>query len=307
MQVVAELTGSRTQRYDAFRRFAWGVVAYNVLVVLWGTYVRASGSGAGCGSHWPLCNGVVVPRVKSIETIIEFTHRVTSGLAVAASVALGVWAFRIFPRGHRVRWTSVLAVVFLMMEALLGAGLVLFRFVAHDASAGRAWYLSAHLVNTQLLLGMLAATAWLAAPSSEDRAPPRAWMPLAVSLGAAVTGALAALGDTLYPSSSIAAGVAQEFSAAAPVLLKLRLLHPIVAVAVAVYLMTCALKAGSNRFAQPVLILVLVQIACGILNWILLAPIWMQIVHLLIADLLWIALVLFYLDRLKKQTAQGYK
>src|SRR6476646_7294144 len=160
MQLVADVTGSRAQRYDAFRRFAWGVLAYNVLVVLWGAYVRASGSGAGCGSHWPLCNGVVVPPVKSIETIIEFTHRVTSGLAVASSVALSVWAFRIFPRGHRVRKTSVLAVVFLMMEALLGAGLVLFRFVAHDASAGRAWYLSAHLVNTQLLLGMLAATAW---------------------------------------------------------------------------------------------------------------------------------------------------
>jgi heme A synthase len=278
-----------------FRRFAWGVLAYNVLVVLWGAYVRASGSGAGCGSHWPLCNGVVVPPGKSVETIIEFTHRVTSGLAVLSSVALAVWSFFVFPRSHPGRKTGVLAVVFLLTEALLGAGLVLFRYVARDASAGRAWYLSAHLVNTQLLLGMLAATAWFAGPDQEERGRARGWVALPLALAAAITGALAALGDTLYPASSIAAGVAREFSDAAPMLLRLRLLHPVVAVATAVYLLMYALRAGPGRYARAVVVLVFAQVGCGIFNWILLAPIWMQIVHLLIADLLWIALVLLYL------------
>jgi heme A synthase len=281
----------------AFRRFAWGVLAYNVLVVLWGAYVRASGSGAGCGSHWPLCNGVVMPPAPKLETIIEFTHRLTSGLAVTAALVLCGWSFRVFPRGHGGRKTAVLAVIFLFMEAMLGAGLVLFRFVAHDASAGRAWYLSAHLVNTQLLLGMLAATAWFAAPGRKPHPVPRAWISLAVSLAAGITGALAALGDTLYPADSIAAGMAREFSAAAPLLLRLRLLHPLVALAAGLFLIWWALRARPNPWASAVLVLVATQIALGILNWILLAPIWMQIVHLLIADLLWIALVLLYLDR----------
>src|SRR5581483_474015 len=225
----------------AFRRFAWCVLAYNVLVVLWGGYVRASGSGAGCGSHWPLCNGVVVPPAENIKTVIEFTHRVTSGLAVASAVVLCWWGFRVFPRGHRARKTGVLAVIFLLMEALLGAGLVLFRYVAQDASAGRAWYLSAHLVNTQLLLGMLAATAWFADPVKKMLPEPRSWIVLPVALAAAITGALAALGDTLYPASSIAAGVAREFSESAPMLLRLRLLHPVVAIAAAAFLAWWAL------------------------------------------------------------------
>jgi heme a synthase len=296
MPVAAEVKGEGV-RHGGFRRFAWGVLAYNVLVVLWGAYVRASGSGAGCGSHWPLCNGEVVPLAPKIETVIEFVHRVTSGLAVISAAALWLWSFRVFSRGHRGRKTAALSIVFLMMEALLGAGLVLFRYVAKDASAGRALYLSAHLINTQLLLGMLAATAWLAGQGGEGRRSGHArWVILAASLAAGITGALAALGDTLYPASSMAAGMAREFSNTAPVLLRLRLLHPLVALAVALFLAISALKAGARRTARAVLMLVFVQVGAGILNWILLAPVWMQIVHLLIADLLWIALVLFYLE-----------
>jgi heme A synthase len=271
-------------RQDSFRRFAWGVLAYNVLVVLWGAYVRASGSGAGCGSHWPLCNGVAVPHAPRIETIIEFTHRLSSGLSLALVAGLWWWSRRTFPRAHLARRAAAWSVVFLVVEALLGAGLVLFRFVAHDASAGRAFYLSAHLVNTQLLLGVLAVTAWGGNTVDHKK---RSLAPLLVSLVAAVTGAVAALGDTLYPAASLASGVAREFAANAPVLLRLRLIHPIVAMAAGLYLM---------RGGRVVMALVLVQFAAGLLNWILLAPIWMQLVHLLIADLLWIALVLRYLQ-----------
>src|SRR5580698_1169271 len=169
----------RSQRSAAapYRRFsqaAWAVLAYNMLVVLWGALVRATGSGAGCGDRWPLCNGVVVPRAPRIETIIEFTHRATSGLALLGVAGLCVWAFRLFPRGHRARLFAALSVVFLFVEDLLGAGLVLFQYVEHNASAGRTAYLAAHLVNTQILLAMLAATAWFgAAPVSRQwhRAP----------------------------------------------------------------------------------------------------------------------------------------
>jgi heme a synthase len=292
MPVMAE-TRAAQSRQHACSRFAWGVLGYNVLVVLWGAYVRASGSGAGCGSHWPLCNGEVVPVARKIETIIEFTHRAMSGVALAAVAALVWWSWRAFSRGHRVRRAAALSLAFLFLEALLGAGLVLFRFVAKDASAGRALYLSAHLINTQLLLGMLTATAWLASRSGHAKRPaPQMLAALGIALAAGISGAVAALGDTLYPASSLAGGFASELSGSAPVLLRLRVIHPAIALAAAIYLIAAA---GLRRGGRAVLVLVFVQLAAGIVNWVLLAPIWMQIVHLLIADLLWIALVIRYL------------
>src|SRR5579864_5069358 len=86
-----------------FTRYAWGVLGWNLLVILWGAYVRATGSGAGCGAHWPLCNGEVVPRSPPVEMLVELSHRVTSGLALVLSIGLFVWALRGYPRGHRVR------------------------------------------------------------------------------------------------------------------------------------------------------------------------------------------------------------
>src|SRR5512139_2354559 len=119
--------------YTRFAKYAWGDLAYNVLVVLWGAYVRATGSGAGCGSHWPLCNGVVVPRAPQVETMIEFSHRLTSGLSLVLIAVLVVWGFRVYNRGHRVRKALVASGVLIITEALIGAGLVLFGWVAKDA------------------------------------------------------------------------------------------------------------------------------------------------------------------------------
>src|ERR671912_761132 len=92
-------------------RFAWGVLSYNVAVIAWGAYVRATGSGAGCGEHWPLCNGTVIPRAPEIATIVEFSHRLTSGLALLAVVGLVAWTFRTRPRGDQSRTGAVLSLV----------------------------------------------------------------------------------------------------------------------------------------------------------------------------------------------------
>jgi heme a synthase len=280
-----------------FSRFAWGVLAYNVLVVLWGAYVRASGSGAGCGSHWPLCNGAVVPRAASIETLIEYTHRLMSGLALAGVGALCVWSLRLYPRGDRVRRLAGLSAVFLVLEALLGAGLVLFEYVAHNVSVGRAIYLSAHLANTQLLLGMLTATAWLADRPAEKRGvlPKPLRAALGVALFVSITGAIAALGDTLYPAASVAAGLRQEFSTAAHLLVRLRVLHPAIAVMGCAYLLYAALRVRPGGPRAAIVWLAVIQLCAGAVNVALLAPVWMQLVHLLLADLLWIALVVLSL------------
>src|SRR4051812_4591395 len=134
-----------------FSKAAWLVLLYNLAVIAWGAFVRASGSGAGCGKHWPMCNGVVVPRAPSVATLIELTHRVMSGLALLLVVGLAVWAFRAYPRGHVVRKATVGVVALMLSEALVGAGLVLIGLVAHDASLKRAIALPVHLVNTFFL------------------------------------------------------------------------------------------------------------------------------------------------------------
>src|SRR5436305_12800991 len=126
---------------DRFTRFARFVLAANVAVVLWGTVVRATGSGAGCGSHWPLCNGEMVPRAPRLATVIELSHRLTSGLALLLVVALAVAAFRGRPAGHPARKAAAAAVFFMLSEAAVGAGLVLFRLVADNQSMARAVFM----------------------------------------------------------------------------------------------------------------------------------------------------------------------
>jgi heme A synthase len=285
-----------------FRRFAWSALAWNILVVLWGAWVRASGSGAGCGSRWPLCNGEVVPRAPQTATIIEFVHRVTSGAAVLMLAALCVWALLRFPRRHPVRRLAALSVLFIVVEALLGAGLVLLRYVAHNESAGRAIYLSAHLLNTQLLLASIAMTAFFAAPVTP--ALKRPWSPVLVStlpvaLAVSVTGAVAALGDTLYPPASLLGAMQQDFSATAHLLLRLRLMHPAAAITGGSWIVLVAFLWMRDERARAAALasgaLAILQLCAGALNVVLLAPVWMQILHLLLADLLWIALILLFL------------
>ena len=289
-----------------FARAAWGVLAYNVLVVLWGALVRATGSGAGCGGHWPLCNGDVVPNLQTTATIIEYTHRLMSGLAIVAVCGMWLWSRGVFPRGHRARWWAGLAAVLLVIEALLGAGLVLFDYVAHNASVGRGFYLAAHLANTELLLAALTMTAWI---PTRGQALARAAVPgvvqaaLPLTVALSMTGAVAALGDTLFPAPTFAAGLAQEFAPATHFLLRLRIAHPSLAVLLGFFLLYAASSAvrarpseAVKRMAAAVAGLALAQLAAGALNVALAAPLWMQIVHLLLANLLWIALVLLAAD-----------
>ena len=292
---------------SAFRRYAYALLGYNVLVVLWGALVRATGSGAGCGDHWPLCNGTVAQRAPAIETIIEYTHRLMSGASLVAVAVLVVWAFRVFPKNHAVRRMAACAAGFLLLEALLGAGLVLFNYVAKNVSLGRVVYLAAHLTNTQLLLAALAATAWMSRGLAPDA--PRTRVPgllpaaLAVALAVCVSGAIAALGDTLFPAVSLAAGLRQDLNSTSNLLLRLRLAHPILAIVAAGFLAYAAwrvLRAHppvvASRLALAVLMLTVTQLLAGAVNVALLAPIAMQIAHLLLADALWIALVFLALE-----------
>jgi heme A synthase len=289
-----------------FAKYAWGVLACNLAVVLWGAYVRASGSGAGCGNHWPLCQGEVLPRDPATATLIELAHRVSSGTVLLLVIGLLFWSRRVVPRGSAVRLGAALSLVFMFGEALLGAGLVLFKLVAHDASLRRAFYLGAHLLNTFLLLGSLALTAWWASGAAPPRVGERratAWLLAIGLLGTMVvgmSGAITALGDTLFPAASVAEGLRQDTSPTAHILLRLRVLHPAAAVAVGLFLIGTATaiavrtnEALPGRLARALALLVLAQWLAGIVNIALLAPIWLQLSHLFLADAVWITLVLF--------------
>jgi heme A synthase len=292
---------------DRLTRFSWSVLAYNVAVILWGAVVRATGSGAGCGSHWPLCNGVVVPRAPRIETIIELSHRLTSGLALVLVLALAVAVFRRRPKGDPARRAAAASVLLMLSEAAVGAALVLFRLVADNPSMARAMFMATHLVNTFFLLAALTLTAWFAGGGAPLRWRGHGWRSGALALGvlalllAGVSGAVAALGDTLWPARSLSEALQQDLSPTAHLLIRLRLLHPAIAAAAGLFALFLTVQApahatnpaNTTRWGRWTAACVLLQWIVGLLNVALLAPVWMQVVHLLVADLLWIAFVLF--------------
>lgn len=300
-----ELGGTKGRRL--FAVFAWAVLSYNIPVILWGAYVRVSFSGDGCGAHWPFCAGQVIPQHMATPMLIEFTHRMMTSVDSIAAILLCVWAFRAFPKGHAVRSYALWSLVFLFVEALLGAGLVLLRYVAHDQSAGRAVYLSAHLTNTMLLLAALTMTAWLAGTNIGrvrwENVSRVFAISLLVTIAVSVTGAIAALGDTLFPAASLAEGMQQDLSGASSLLLRLRVFHPVLAILGAAYLLWAASnvlkqadRPAARRAGMQVVALIVLQILAGAVNLSLMAPMPMQLFHLFMADALWVAVVVMVME-----------
>lgn len=299
-----------------FATYAWGVLVYNVGVILWGAYVRATGSGAGCGSHWPLCDGQVVPRSPRVETLIEFSHRASSGLALLLVAGLFLWAFRAYSKGHAVRQGAALSLFFVITEALVGAGLVLFELVADNTSLMRAFSTGVHLVNTFLLLGALTLTAWWASGGAPVRLKGHGRRTWALAFGflavllLGMSGAITALGDTLFPPESLTEGLRQDLDPAGNFMVRLRVVHPVIAIATGLYLFIIAGLPDvtgdhhdSKRFARLLMTLFVVQLVAGVVNVLLLAPVWMQQIHLLLADLTWVVLVLLAASALADREA----
>jgi heme A synthase len=293
-------------KLSGFVKYAWFVLAYNIVVILWGVFLRASKSGDGCGQHWLTCHGEVIPSAPELKTIIEFSHRVTSGIAFLVVLALVIWAFRRFEKGSAIRKTALVSFIFIITEALVGAGLVLTGNTAETLTAARPFWMIGHLTNTFILLAFLSLTAWLASGGKaiNFRTEPKVLLLLILALLGiflvGVSGSVAALSNMLFPSESLAEGLAKDFSATSHLLLRLRISHPILSILTSVYLVFLAgwLKAKANsangvaRWSNFLSILVVLQIAAGALTLLTGAPIVMQLVHLLLADLVWIAFVL---------------
>jgi heme A synthase len=280
-----------------FRIYAWIVLAFNVAVILWGAVVRATGSGAGCGDHWPLCNGTPIAPSEQIAKIIELMHRLTSGLAVFLAVGLVVVAFRLFPKKHLARRAAAAALFFEFMEAILGAALVLLGHVAKDPSIARGYYLGSHLINTLMLLSALTLAAWASDQQHLRWIKSAGWKTALGCVAAGllllgVSGVIAALGDTLFHSSSLTQGLQRDLAPSAHPFVRLRVWHPVIAVIVAVGLCLLCFAARSKPIAWILAGLTVTQIAAGLINLALLAPVPLQIFHLFLADAVWICFTL---------------
>ena len=281
-----------------------------MFVIVWGAFVRATGSGAGCGSHWPLCNGEIIPVDPSLERIIEFTHRTTSGVLLISVVLMYMIARKHFKTFRKdILATTGLGSVFLFIEALIGAVLVLFSLVEYNDSVARAIMMGIHLINTFLLIGCLAHLCYQVFGAKPKVIADIRWdtWPTLFGLGLILmgaTGSMVALGDTLFPASSLAEGLAQDLNPNSHWLIKLRVMHPALAVFIVISGIAGLAKAGySGRagfWGMLLSFLLLTQFCVGLANWLLLAPTWIQLVHLWIAEVIfgvyvvWLASRSFY-------------
>jgi cytochrome c oxidase assembly protein subunit 15/protoheme IX farnesyltransferase len=282
-----------------FTFYAWGVVVFTLVVILWGDVVQATGSGDGCGAHWPTCNGEVLPMFRGLETFIEFFHRITSGLSLLMTIGLLVWSRRAFPKGHLARLGAGLAMLFMITESLVGAGLVLFRLVGEDASAARAIVAPIHLINTLFLIGSLTLTAWWSGhPEHRPVWKGQGLVGWALGLGfvgilvVAASGALTSLGDALFPVHSTTEAVGRALTPGEHFLVQLRIYHPFIAVLVSVYVVLVANLIALLRpsrytkpFARMAGVLFILQLGAGYLNVLQAAPLYTQLPHLLLSDL----------------------
>jgi len=296
-----------------FSAVARTVTVATIGVVLMGAIVRITGSGAGCGQHWPTCNGEVAHLPKSVETWIELTHRATSGLDFVGVLLLVVLAVLLRP-ARPARVASYAALGLMIAEIAIGARLVLLNLVGSNISFDRVVVMPAHLVTTSLLIGTLSATSYFSSERRLERDPQLSdaaagslrsalyWVVLAGAflLLVSMTGAITALGDTAYPVQGQGAleHLQNDQAVGANLLGKLRVVHPLLAL-LGVALIWIA--AGRARDASSVLAVQRLGAALylggglalviGVSNIWLGAPGYLQVVHLLMACLLWLSVV----------------
>jgi cytochrome c oxidase assembly protein subunit 15 len=279
------------------RAWAWATLAFFVIVVLEGAVVRATSSGAGCGDRWPLCNGEVLPHFHRVATIIEFLHRSLTGICTAMFAGLIVWTFYATPKRHPARLASIVAGVLLLIEGALGAVLVLGHYVERNTSDSRVLIQSVHFTNTMLLLASATVVAVLLGRGIRIVGAASLRLPMMLTLLATIvtgaTGSVAALADTLFPSVSLRAAIAADFAANSPLLVRMRWMHPaasLLAVCGSLWMAALLRRAGALKGANLLLLNLGMQIVIGIADVLTLAPTWIQVLHLLGADLFWITL-----------------
>lgn len=291
-------------------------ILYAVLIILWGAFVRISGSGDGCGKHWPLCQGVLLPQgdvAYQLQTWIEFIHRAKSGLFGLLVFALWLVSYRLFPKGHLARKAAFATLIFTVIEALLGALLVIKGYVDTDQSLGRVLSQGFHLANTLLLLGSLAALwAWskYLRPRFDFSYKTLIILGLCGFFLIGVSGSIASLSNTLFPSQSLTEAISKDLAESSHIILRFRIFHPLMAVLFSSLLLYLIISLRNRSNQRPFLSMALPWIIIGALGFgaatlLMLSPIWMKLTHLLIADVLWVGIVIFVCDSLTQEKTEG--
>lgn len=306
------------RKLSNFAKFALFTLAYNLVVIIWGVFLRASKSGDGCGQHWLTCQGEVIPSAPEFKTVIEFSHRVTSGLAFFVVLGLLIWAVKIYSKGRTARTAATGSFVFIVVEALLGAGLVLTGNTAEAWTPMRPLWAAGHLISTFVLLAFLTLTAWSAASGREFRPIfERRVLILTIAAAAGIfiigmSGSIAALSNMLFPSRSIIESLTKDFAETSHYILRIRLIHPILAVILGVFVMFFAGWIGSRSqgtaaeyWSKALSALIMVQLAFGAVTLLSLGPIVMQLGHLLLADMIWISFVLMMANYQAQNSTPG--
>lgn len=277
----------KTLNTQKFARIIASLWAYTLLVILWGAWVRISHSGDGCGDHWPLCDGQLIPDFAQKKTWIEYAHRLMSG-SYGLIVLYIFYKVRTSVVSPMTRKLTTLLLLFMISEALLGAVLVKGQLVTTDDSVTRLFVMSFHQLNSFLLTGVTFFL-FLSMKAEPQIISLKSYKPFLFFILLAVSGAMASLSTTLFPSISLFAGVLQDFSAHSHLFVRLRILHPLLALIIA---SSFVLWLFRNNYMRPALEF-FVAIFIGVMTILTLSPVYLKLAHLLIAHLLWARL--FYL------------
>lgn len=261
---------------------------YTLIVILWGAWVRISHSGDGCGNHWPLCGGEFIPTEGLHKTWIEYTHRLMSG-------SYGLIVIYLFFKIKKIKlfsaWSKNLSTALLILmitEALLGAILVKGQLVTVNDSLTRLLVMSFHQLNSFILTGVtyLLYQSLKNDPSNNVQnlyfLKKHKWT-LLFFLALPITGAIAALSSTLFPTISVLQGIMDDFSQNSHLFIRLRILHPVLAICIASGFVIWCYSQNRQRLAFEFLGAILI----GAITLITLSPVYLKLAHLFIAHWLW--------------------
>lgn len=296
-----DYSGETIPANSGFATFAWIVLIYNLLVVGFGVFLRAAGLGDGCGENWPLCTGEKNPVKGSFATLIESTHRISTTLVGLFAIIMVVWAFRYFAKGHPAKKMAVGFLVMTLFEGLVGRHLVVKGLVTDKDTVERAMWMMAHVVSIFLLLGFNVGAALSTSGIRPIQFRNQGVVGWLLGLGffgtflLGVSGAISAFGHQVRPDVE---GLSERLQTGAFWASKLAIAHPIGSASIGLFMF---LMCGLIQHLRPdpfvknacrtVIGLLALQMGVGLLNIFMSAPIFMQMIHLVLADLNWISLV----------------
>ena len=275
----------------------------SIASILAGAFVRATGSGDGCGATWPTCKGKIIPALSDTSELIEFSHRSVSGVLLVVTLIIFAKT-RKFQKDSLVRIVTNYLTFFVIFEALIGAVIVIFEWVGLNSSLPRIIAVPIHLVNTFGLLGSYAILYKILQDDLQNIKNMFNKNFLLISslfLLSGATGSITALADVLFPSASFVEGFLADFDRTSEVLTRLRILHPIISsiLSIVLYVYATGIRKKYNVGVKPLQILILIAVFLGVIKVLSNIVLPLSILHLAIADFLWISYIYVSIDLVK--------